>query len=245
MILGSKDVIDLLKICLCDDNSMHLEYITSTIQNELNSRGINYSLQEFNSLKVLQTMLDKKEFIFDLVLLDIDFNGETSIPLAKKINEVSPGSYIIYISNYLDYVKEVFDTNFLYYIVKDELEEKFPKALDKTLAYLETNPKLTIQKKNKIYILNQHEIMYLERDLRVTHIVCKDSKITIPDRLEDLIEKLDSHHFIRCHRSYIINTQYLQEYSHSSVVMRDNYSIPVSRRYQSDIKKFLINYNNE
>lgn len=235
----------MLKICLCDDNPTHLQQITSIIHKELDSRNLSYTINEFNSLKQLDDLLTKNTFRYDLVLLDIDFNGETSIPLAKKINSISPGSYIIYVSNYLNYVKDVFDTEFIYYIVKDELEERFSKALDKTLSYLENQPKLLIQKKNKMYLINQHEIIYLERDLRVTHIICKNQILTVSDRLEDLIEKLDSHHFIRCHRSYIINVQYLQEYSYNSLLMKNEYTIPISRKYQNDLKNFLLDTNIE
>lgn len=235
----------MIKICLCDDNPTHLQYITSIIHKELTARNLSYSINEYNSLEQLNELLDKNNFYYDLVLLDIDFNGETSIPLAKKINSISPGSYIIYVSNYLNYVKDVFDTEFIYYIVKDELEERFSKALDKTLSYLKEQPKLLIQKKNKVYLLNQHEIIYLERDLRVTHIICQNQTVTITDRLEDLITKLDPNHFIRCHRSYIINIQYLQEYSYNSLLMKKDYTIPVSRKYQTNIKNFLLDINKE
>lgn len=235
----------MLKICLCDDNKVHIQKITSIIHNELTSRNISYSLREYTSLDKLNEILDKNNFRFDLVLLDIDFGQETSIPIAKKINQVSPGSYIIYVSNYLSYVKDIFETDFIYYILKDELEERFPYALDKTLSYLQKYPKLKIQKKNKMFILNQDEIMYFERDLRVTHIVCKNQRLTITERLDDLISRLDNKHFVRCHRSYIINIRYLQEYSYNSLVMKNDYTIPVSRRYQNELKSFLLDYNDE
>ena len=143
----------MLKICLCDDNPIHMQKTTSIIYKELSSRDISYSLHEYSTLEQLNEILDKNTFRFDLVLLDVDFNGKTSIPLAKKINKISPGSYIIYISNYLTYVKDIFDTDFIYYIIKDELETRFPNALDKTLSFLENQPKLKIQKKNKIFIV--------------------------------------------------------------------------------------------
>lgn len=235
----------MIKICLCDDNPTHLQHIASIIDKEFANRNLSYTINEYNSLDQLNELLDKNNFHFDLVLLDIDFNGETSIPLAKRINKVSSGSYIIYISNYLNYVKDVFDTDFIYYIVKDELEERFSKALDKTLSYLKEQPNLLIQKKNKVYLLNQNEIIYLERDLRVTHIICENQTVTITDRLEDLITKLDSHHFIRCHRSYIINIKYLQEYSYNTLLMKNDYTIPVSRKYQNNIKTFLLDINKE
>lgn len=235
----------MLKICLCDDNKIHIQRITSIIHNELTSRNISYSLREYTSLDKLNELLDKNNFRFDLVLLDVDFGDNTSIPIAKKINQVSPGSYIIYVSNYLSYVKDIFETDFIYYILKDELEERFPLALDKTLTYLQNYPKLKIQKKNKMFILNQDEIMYFERDLRVTHIICKDQRLTITERLDDLISRLDNKHFIRCHRSYIINIRYLHEYSYNSLVMKNDYTIPVSRRYQNELKRFLLDYNDE
>jgi len=230
---------------LCDDNKTHIQRISSVIFNELNNRDISYSLHEYNSLNKLYEMLEKNNFRYDLVLLDINFDGQTSIPLAKKINLVSPGSYIIYISNYLTYVRDIFETDFIYYILKDELEERFPQALDKTLAYLKKYPKLKIQKKNRMFLLNQEEIMYFERDLRVTHIICINQKITITERLEDLLARLDQKHFIRCHRSYIINIRFLQEYSYNSLIMKNDYTIPISRRYQNQLKSFLLDYNEE
>lgn len=231
----------MLRVCLCEDNIAHSQKIASILFQELDKRNVSYSLHEYHKLNKLDKLLDKDKFRFDLILLDIDFDGKTSIPLAKKINKLYPQCYIIYISNYLDYVKDIFDTSFVYYILKDELEERFPHAIEKTLHQLQIQPKLKIQKKGKIFLLNQGDILYFERDIRVTHIILEDDTLTITEKLESIINRLNPDHFIRCHRSYIVNTSYIQEYSIDSITMKNGYSIPVSRRYRNDLKDFILN----
>jgi two-component SAPR family response regulator len=56
------------------------------------------------------------------------YNG---IDFASKINQIAPSCIIIFISNYLNYATEVYDVAHVYFILKSELNERLPRALEK------------------------------------------------------------------------------------------------------------------
>lgn len=230
----------MFRICVYNSHAMQLKSISSYIYEEMNFKNMSYSIHEYSSLKDINDKLDKQQLNFDLIIMSIDDNEEKCIDTVKRINELSHGSEVIYLAQDINRVKNIFETEFLYFIIIDEFKARFYKALNKMLQGSRNIPKLKIRKKKQTIILKQPDILYLERNLRVTNVVCKNITYTINDKLDDIINQLDPTHFVRCHRSYIVNSLHIQSYNHDSISMYNNYTIPISRRYQNDIKTFLL-----
>ena len=51
-------------------------------------------------------------------------------------------------------------------------------------------------------------------------------------------ELLKEKGFMRCHQSYIVQKQYVSEFSRNGIVIQDK-PIPVSRRYYDGLKKLF------
>ena len=55
------------------------------------------------------------------------------------------------------------------------------------------------------------------------------------DAMEDLLKGKG---FVRCHQSYIVQKQYVNEFSRSGMIIQD-VQIPISRRYYDSLKKMF------
>lgn len=83
------------------------------------------------------------------------------------------------------------------------------------------------------------EIMYIERELRKSRIVLPECEHYVYMTLEELMERLQEQRFIRIHKSYIVNFDYIGEFCRQMVVLRDGTQLPVSRTYRAAVSEVM------
>jgi len=89
-------------------------------------------------------------------------------------------------------------------------------------------------------LINIVRIKTKERDVTMINIaICDDEQVIL-----DRIKKLD-HRFFCCHRSYLINMQYLISYKDGFAYMVENHEIPVSRLRKKEFSNVILQYMKE
>ncbi|PLS17691.1 LytR family transcriptional regulator [Bacillus sp. M6-12] len=88
------------------------------------------------------------------------------------------------------------------------------------------------------------EVIYLEAKDRKTHVCTQKLSGTHKNSLQEFEHLLPKDSFIRCHRSFIINVNYIKEIfpdTHSTflLAMKNEARIPVSQSYSSYFRKLL------
>lgn len=94
-------------------------------------------------------------------------------------------------------------------------------------------------KNNYLYLFRNRikvhlsEIIFLEGELNYTHLHLQNGKkITIARTLKIFEKALDSYHFHRIHRAFLINSKHLQSYNLilGEALMTNNHKVIASRR---------------
>ena len=130
--------------------------------------------------KKLINDIEKSEIEPTMIFCDVDMETEeyNGIDIAKKINALAPQSHIVYLTNYLEYAPDIFQTEHLYFVLKSELEKRLPeiyiKMINKTKEHQKT---LRIEgKRNKFIAIKYLDIVYIERKGRTTFIHGKEEE---------------------------------------------------------------------
>ncbi|MES2328291.1 MAG: LytTR family DNA-binding domain-containing protein [Bacteroidota bacterium] len=92
--------------------------------------------------------------------------------------------------------------------------------------------KIAISSQNGILFLELNEIMYGEASNNYTKIIVTDGRtLIISKTLRDVQRVLEQSHFLRIHRQYIINLNYVTHFNRNdSIVTMDNLTtLPVAR----------------
>jgi DNA-binding LytR/AlgR family response regulator len=87
------------------------------------------------------------------------------------------------------------------------------------------------EKMVKICIKN---ILYVEAERNYCRIHCKDKEYLLVITLKDLAKKLPSKHFIRIHRSFIVNLSHIDELAISHLVIAKK-AIPISKTSKEEL----------
>ena len=124
----------MIKIAICDDNAIQLNIIREELQKTI-KKEISFSIDTFNTGTSFSNMLQSGQRPYDIIFMDIVL-GDTAISgidLVHKVNYLNPTCQVIYTSQYLEFVSDIYDTQHVYFVNKERLSEFLGKALDSAL----------------------------------------------------------------------------------------------------------------
>lgn len=227
----------MISIALCEDNLIHQQNICQMIHSVLepeHSIDVYSSAYEFRTT-VLGTPVSS--FTYDIIFMDIELGDESGILLTREINQIFPNAQIIYITQHLEYVSSVYDTQHIYFIEKRNLELYLPRALNIALDHIHklNTLRLEFTWNKESFVIPQKNILYMERVLRTTEIHTLSQTFYTSEKLPEILQKLEDSFFI-CHRSFLINLNMISNLEKSCVTLNGNIQIPVSRTNYNTLK---------
>lgn len=239
----------MLKIAICEDNSIHCKQIHDLTCSCLQAA---YDIDIYTSANDFLARITDQKCPYQIVLMDIELDcGDMSgIHLAEKINLSNPETQIIFISQYLQYASAVYETNHVYFVSKQQIEEYLPRALSAACHKLSELHRqyFCFSYLSRDYRILRSDILYMERKLRNTEIHTKSQIYYCRDKIQDLIEQLRPD-FCICHKSFAVNINAIYTLSHAGIELSDGTRLPVSRNcYQSTKDAFaqlLLKSQNE
>lgn len=183
----------------------------------------------------------------DLVFLDIEMPKYNGLEIVNFFDEKEINFAIIFTTAYNQYAIQAFKTSAIDYLLKPIDPEELKNTLERykisqnsiyeklTLAkqYLNKESKIAIPDGNNLVMIPPSDIVYLKAENSYTQIVLNTGKKMVTSRfLKNFEESLKEHtQFFRCHKSYIINIEYIVSYSKSdggTVLLENQIEIPVS-----------------
>ena len=180
---------------------------------------------------------------YSIYLMDISLPGISGIETAARIRERDPYALLIYITDYKEYVYQVFETLPFRFITKPVEAAKLEKAFSDAVNYIWNRCKMFyfhIGKKQ--YQILMQEIMFLESRLRQITLHLMDTSYEFYGRIPEVMNSLDTMFFARTHTSYIVNMEYIRCMSDTCITLRSGKVIPVSKRYRNELREKHLQY---
>lgn len=225
-----------MKIGLCDDDKVWCDYAEKVIKAFAIKIEINVEISVFQNK---QELLQYEKAPMDVLFLDIELGEDNGIAIADEINKRWTGCQIVFLTNYLYYALEIFQTDHIYYVLKEQFEERISEVFNKIIHFFEqNNTKISFRgaRGTEIQIYPQ-EIYYLERNLRQTIVHATWGNFQVKEKLDDILKRLSKYDFSRCHNSYIIYLPAVREKKKASYVLENGKEIAISRGYAKQTKE--------
>lgn len=176
-------------------------------------------------------LLDLVEtFSPQLVLLDVEMPNMTGVEAARVIQDTDPATLLIFTTAHDQYMADAFSVYAFDYLLK-------PFKMDRALQTLErvkqvvrvreeaeqttsiTPPsiprrastgRLMLKHREGVNFIDMEDILLVQRENRSTVLyTVADGRYVTSDSLGDVEERLDGDMFYRCHKSYIINLNHI------------------------------------
>lgn len=226
-----------MKIAICDDEQVQLKYIYTLVKKWSKSVKDNADISCYSNAQEL--LFDYTPDCFDVLLLDIQMDGENGISLAKRIRSFNDDAVIIFITAVSDYVFDGYDVGAVQYLLKPVNEDKLFDCLNTALKNMPEKKKIIFESDGTNIAVTEDDILYAEAFSHKTKIVLSNREFFVNENISG-IEQMLGDNFYKCHRSYIVNLKSINSIKKYEAVMDNGASIPVSRRLYNDFNNAFI-----
>lgn len=239
----------MLQIALCDDNIDELSNMVQLIDLYRISKHLSCEYAVFPNGFELVSALEKGKR-FDIYCLDIIMPGFTGIDVAKEIRGFDKTAPILFFTSSPEFALESYSVKAINYILKPISKEKLFFTFDELLEQIksEKDEDAVIVKSNagiqKILISNLvfaevigRNVLYHLRSGKV--IECTEPFSSVCDKF------LKYGCFIKPHRSYLVNMQYVDTIENHQITLQTLSSVPVAQGKAKEIKRQYLNYQME
>jgi DNA-binding LytR/AlgR family response regulator len=178
-----------------------------------------------------------------ILFLDIVLKKENTIDFLEKNPIPNP---IAFITGHKQFAHKAFDLDAYDYLLKPITKFQFDKCVNKLITRIELNQSSS---KNKPYIVlslnrvktkvNLQTIIYIESDREYCLFHTETEILRSKISLKKVEEILQSHNFLKIHRSIIINRNFITRIYKDEIEIH-NQRLPIGRSHKPIIRKLLI-----
>ena len=196
-----------------------------------------------NPIEALEKLKDTS---IDLIFLDIEMPLFNGIEFVKALK--SPPK-IIFTTAYRNYAIESYELDVIDYLLKPISFIRFFKAVNKYKSLINTsvttkveeevvlNDHMYVNSNKKFIKINYKDVLYVESIKDYVKIHLEETMVITKDSITNFERKL-SHHFLRIHRSFIVNTLKVTAFTKVDVEIGDK-EIPIGASYKEAVIAFL------
>ena len=196
----------------------------------------------FDSAEDALPFIEEKKV--DILFLDIDMPDLSGIEFRKQALEIP---VCVFITAHPEHAVESFQIETLDFIVKPLKLDRFTQTVNRIEEFMEIKLKASLFEASiggdTIYIkeghdqtkVKLHEILYLEALKDYTLIITDKKRHCVLSSIGNLLKEDHFQSFIRIHRSYAVQKQFIQKMNSTEIILNNNVAIPVGRSYKENL----------
>lgn len=235
----------MVKIAFCDDDISVLNELRVLLDRYRVERNCVVDYVTFNSPLNLLAEIERG-VRYDILFLDVLMPGENGIDAAAEIRNHDSNVKIIFLTSSSEFAVQSYMVDAYYYQLKPIWEESFVRLMDSVLSQCEkeqTNS-LILRCKSGITRIELRQLEYCEVIHRTLMIHLSTGKVLESiGSLDELYKQLISDgRFLRPHRSYLVNLEFVQNISYRAIIMSCLAEIPIPRGKYNEVKNAFLEY---
>ena len=177
----------------------------------------------------------------DLILLDIEMPDLKGTDLLKTLPNPP---MVIFTTAYKEYAVDGFDLNAVDYLLKPISYDRFLKGISKASRLMhnsgtnvssQSSEFLAIKSDGRTHRILYENILYIENQREYVRFhTISGKKVMVLYTLRELAEQLPQDHFVRCHKSFIVNINMVDSmYGNQLEIGKD--IIPIGKSFKDQV----------
>lgn len=183
-----------------------------------------------------------------IAFLDIQLQSASGIELRHKALTIP---VCVFISSHPENAAETFELQTLDFLVKPFKFARFEQMMKRVEEFMEVRQKASLFDASiggdAVYVktgydqikVKMHEIIYLEALKNYTILVTESKRHCVLTNLGEILQNDKFNSFIRIHKSFAVQKQYIQKISTQEIELNSGAFIPVGRSYKDNINVLL------
>ncbi len=216
-----------MRIAIVEDNAVEAQSLKEKTQNLL---PVDLGLTQIDIYSSSHQFLDAGNY-YDLLLIDCLLPDISGVELAKTIRRTNSSSAVIFVTAYMDYAVEGYETNAMRYLLKPIEDQKLKEALDYFAKYISNTSviELTGTTRNASYT-QITEIMYIEYINRKSVVRMAEKSVESHRTMKEFEKLLGNEFFFRTSQRFLVNFKHIIEKNDKTLVMKNGEHVSISGR---------------
>jgi two-component system LytT family response regulator len=219
-------------------------------------------IEKLDLVALCSNAIEAKELLkteqVDLLFVDINMPDINGIDFVRGLTDPP---LVIFTTAYSEYALEGFRLNAVDYLLKPFSFDDFSRAAEKACSLRElhrmrderaasvstiesideaseNNDYISIKSDYKVNLVRYNDIIYIESVGEYIRLHLKDgSKLTTLFRLKNMETELPQKNFMRVHRSYIVNIDYVSSFARGKIYLSNGDYVPISINYRDTFRE--------
>lgn len=227
----------MISFAVCEDEDYFASKLETLLRQYAKEKNTGISVRRFTNGEAL--MQSKKPF--DIILMDIMLSGEDGVTVMRRLREAGNGSQLLFITAYPEYALEAFSLDAVHYLIKPVEEANLFPALDRAVRRIasEKEKVFVLSRGNSLIRIRMKEILYCESLGHQIILHSLTGTLQFSGTLDAVQKQLDGR-FFRCHRSYLVNMDYVTEADADTAFLKGGGKAMISRRRRQEFNHFLL-----
>lgn len=224
-----------MRIAICDDEKFFRGELRAQLDKYAAKFGFDFACSDFSS----GDQLLASDIGFDLIFMDYRMSSINGIDTVDRLRKRNDKTTVIFISSCPDAVFDSLRVQTHRFLVKpldfDELCEALDSFMEK---YNSTEYILACDEENdRMKRIPECDIVYAEADNTYCRIVTGNGCYLYRSTLSELAKSVKSDFFYRSHRSYLVNMNYVENYSRTEIVFENGERALLTKTKHFDFQK--------
>ncbi len=234
----------MIEFAICDDEPRMAQELAGQLADYMKEKSMaDYSVSHFPNGRALLEGAGG----FDVVFLDIQMEQPDGMAAARLLRQRGGHSLLVFVTVLKELVFDAFQVEAFDYLLKPLDSARFKRTMDRVLDALErrTGAAVVVQRGGGCEVVLLSDIVYCEVLGRKVYLHKPDGAVSdYYGRLEDLERRVDGR-FFKCHRSYLVNLDYVRGCRDGQVLLPQGERIPASRLRERELTQALLRYMKE
>ena len=235
----------MIQIGFCDDDLSILSELRVLLDRYRVERNVEIASAAFQSPLELLTEIERGTR-FDILLLDVMMPGENGIDTAREIRRYDQSMKIIFLTSSAEFAVESYTVGAYFYQLKPIWKDSFFRLTDAVLAECRkrTQHSLILRCKSGVTRITLDSLEYCEVQGRtlVFHLL-DGTVIESSGSMDELARQLaDYPGFLRPHRSYLVNMEYIHNITAKSITMESLAEVPLPHGRFTAVRDQYLEY---
>lgn len=229
----------MLNFVLCDDNSAFLNGLDGMLNKLFFKHNVDAKivLKTDSTTELLNYI---KNFPVDVLFLDITLKNQINgLNIAEEIRKINKSLHLIFTTGHFEYIMEAYKVNAFDYLVKPISQNKLEETFLRLIEYTKTSNQHFI-KINGTTFIKQDDIFYIQKDgMKLTYFTSDGNYVSYTSfaKLQPLLPS----NFIRCHKSFIVNTSKIHyiDSSTNTIYFDNNNKCYIGPKYKNNFMEVI------
>lgn len=224
----------MIKLAIIEDEAVYCRELENAIRNSCDEETPEITC--FPSGEAFLSS-DWQAVQYEVIFLDIELSERNGMEVARILRQSGYGGMLVFTTNYEQYVYEGYEVEAFRYLRKPVREDDIRACMERIVQGVQRKA-LTFSFNRKVYSIPYRDISYISSSGHYLTVHTREQEYQWKYLLKDLQFELPEQ-FVRCHRSFVVNLDYMRKLDGKRMVLKTGEIIDVASSYLRSVRKAI------